>query len=220
MREIDLLTSVHTSTRRDYLARVNAFDKAECAGVAKRFGYDYWDGDRRYGYGGYRYDGRWFPVAQALAATYGLKAGDRVLDVGCGKAHLLLELTRAVPGLEVAGLDLSDYAIGAAPEEVRPLLRQGNAAALPWPDRGFDLVFSINVLHNLYNFDLRTALQEMMRVTRNHAYVCVESYRDEREKMNLLYWQLTCESFYTPQEWLWFFDQSGYTGDYGFVYHE
>lgn len=220
MREIDFLTPVHTSTHRDYLARVTAYDKAECAAVAKQFAYDYWDGDRRYGYGGYRYDGRWKPVAEAVAAAYGLKAGQRVLDVGCGKAHLLYELSQAVPGLIVAGLDLSAYAIGQAPEEIRPFLTEGNSNHLPWPDHSFDLVYSINTLHNLYNFDLMASLQEIMRVSREHAYVCNESYRSEREKMNLLYWQLTCESFYTPEEWLWFYRLSGYSGDYGFVYHE
>jgi len=220
MREIDFLGAVHSGTKRDYLARVTAADKAECAAVAKQFGYDYWDGDRRYGYGGYRYDGRWRPVAEALAAAYQLQPGQRVLDVGCGKAHLLYELSRVVPGLEVAGLDLSAYAIGQAPEAIRGALREGNATALPWEDNQFDLVFSINVLHNLYNYDLAAALKEIMRTSRRHAYVCVESYRSEREKVNLLYWQLTCECFYTPQEWLWFFQQSDYTGDYGFVYHE
>ncbi|MBF0269675.1 MAG: class I SAM-dependent methyltransferase [Alphaproteobacteria bacterium] len=220
MPEIDFLTSVHNCTKRDYLARVNVFDKSECAVIAKQFGYDYWDGDRRFGYGGYAYDGRWRPVAEAMARHYGLKAQDKVLDIGCGKAHLLLELTRAVPGLVVAGLDLSAYAIENAPEEIRPNLRQGCATSLPWPDKEFDLVFSINVLHNLYNYDLVAALREITRTSNKGAYVCVESYRSEREKMNLLYWQLTCECFYTPKEWLWLFGQAGYNGDYGFVYHE
>jgi SAM-dependent methyltransferase len=220
MAEIDFLRPLHTATKRDYLERVTSHDKAECATVAKQWGFDYWDGDRQYGYGGYRYDGRWRPVAEAMATHYGLKSGDRVLDVGCGKGFLLHELAQAVPGLEVAGIDISEYGIAHAKEEVRPFLKTGPCTALPWSDGHFDFVYSINVFHNLYNYELWAALKEMQRVGREHRYICAESYRNEREKANLLYWQLTCESFYTPAEWAWIFAQAGYTGDHGFIYFE
>jgi protein-L-isoaspartate(D-aspartate) O-methyltransferase len=195
-------------------------DKAECAEVARRWGRDYWDGDRKYGYGGYRYDGRWRPVAERMAKHYGLKPGDRILDVGCGKAFLLYEFTQVVPGVQVAGIDVSTYGMENAKEEVRPFLRVGNAVALPWPRASFDLVYSLNVFHNLYNYELDAALKEMQRVGRDNRYICVESYRNEREKANLLYWQLTCETFFTPREWEYAFDQNGYTGDYGFIFFE
>jgi ubiquinone/menaquinone biosynthesis C-methylase UbiE len=220
MAEIDFLRPLHTGTKRDYVERVTSHDKAECATVAKQWGFDYWDGARQYGYGGYRYDGRWRPVAEAMAAHYGLKPGDRVLDIGCGKGFLLYELTQAVPGLDVAGIDISDYGIAHARDEVRPFLKDGTCTALPWADGEFDLVYSLNVFHNLYNYELWAALKEMQRVGRNHRYMCAESYRNEREKANLLYWQLTCETFYTPAEWTWFFAQAGYTGDHGFIYFE
>ena len=220
MSEIDFLSSLHTATKRDYVQRVLAHDKAECATVAKQWGRDYWDGERKYGYGGMRYDGRWRPVAEAMARHYGLKAGDRVLDIGCGKAFLLHEFTRIVPGIEVAGLDISEYGIANAKEEVRPFLKVGNCTELPWPDRNFDFVYSINTFHNLYNYELFRALKEMQRVGKDRAWLCVESYRTEREKANLRYWQLTCESFYAPAEWKWFYDLAGYTGDCGFVYFE
>jgi SAM-dependent methyltransferase len=220
MAEIDFLRPLHTGTKRDYVERVTAYDKAECATVAKQWGFDYWDGDRQYGYGGYRYDGRWKPVAEAMAAHYGLKSGDRVLDVGCGKGFLLHELAQAVPGLEVAGIDISEYGIAHAKDDVRPFLKTGPCTTLPWPDSHFDFVYSINVFHNLYNYELWAALKEMQRVGREHRYICAESYRNEREKANLLYWQLTCESFYTPAEWQWFFAQAGYNGDHGFIYFE
>jgi protein-L-isoaspartate(D-aspartate) O-methyltransferase len=217
---IDLVAPVHKRTKRDYLARVNEFPKAEAATLAKQFSFDYWDGDRKVGYGGYRYDGRWQTVAQALATQYDLKAGDRVLDVGCGKAFLLYDLTQVVPGLEVRGLDVSRYAIERAKPEVQTWLDVGTAAELPYEDRSFDLVISINTLHNLYCYDLDKALREIERVSRRHKYVVVESYRDETEKANLLYWQLTCECFYTPAEWQWWFDRCGYTGDHSFIYFE
>src|ERR1700756_2361374 len=119
MTEVDFLTPLHTSTKRDYVGRVVESPKAEAAAVAKQWGRDYWDGDRRFGYGGYRYDGRWRPVAEAMARHYNLQAGQRVLDVGCGKAFLLYELTQVVPGIEVAGVDISKYGIENAKEEVK-----------------------------------------------------------------------------------------------------
>ena len=147
------------------------------------------------------------------------RSGD-FLDVGCAKGFLLHEFTRAVPGIEVAGLDISGYAIENAKEEVKPFLRVGNAVELPYPDKSFDLVVSINTLHNLRIYDLAKALRETERVSRSHKYLVVDGYRTEEEKANLMYWQITCESFFTPQEWEWVFQQTGYTGDYACIYYE
>ncbi len=216
----DFVSVLHKRTHRDYLARVNEFPKAEAAKVARQFGKDYWDGDRRYGYGGMRYDGRWRAVAEAMARHYSLKPGDRILDVGCGKGFLLYDFTQVVPGIEVSGLDVSTYAIENSKEEIRSFLREGTAAELPYPDASFDLVVSINTLHNLYCYDLDRALRELQRVGRRHRYLCVESYRNEDEKVNLLYWQLTCQSFHTPREWEWWFERCGYTGDWSYIYFE
>lgn len=215
---IDFTQSLHASTTRDYVARVVEHDKAECAAIASQFGEAYWDGDRRYGYGGYRYDGRWLGIAERMAAHYGLRAGDRVLDVGCGKGFLLYELTRTVPGLTVAGLDISAYAIDHAKDEVKPFLYEGTAASLPFDNGAFDLVISLGTLHNLGVRDLDAALGEIERVGSRDAYVMVESYRDEREKANLLYWQLTCRSFYSVADWEAVFERAGYVGDYGFIF--
>jgi SAM-dependent methyltransferase len=220
MAEIDFVSPLHRKTNRDYLARVNETPKAAAARIAIQYGPDYWDGDRRHGYGGMRYDGRWRVVADAMARHYGLKPGDRVLDIGCGKGFLLYEFTQVVPGIEVAGLDISAYAIENAKEEVRPFLSTGDAASLPFPDKSFDLIVSITTLHNLYCYDLDRALREIERVGRAGKFVCVESYRNEEEKVNLLYWQLTCRMFCTPAEWSWWFRNSGYGGDYGFIFFE
>jgi ubiquinone/menaquinone biosynthesis C-methylase UbiE len=220
MAVINFLERYNRATQRDYVGRVTESDKAECAAVAKRWGYDYWDGDRRFGYGGMRYDGRWRPIAMDIARHYDLKAGERVLDIGCGKAYLLYELAQVVPGLDVVGLDISEYGIANAKEEMRPFLKVGNCTSLPWPDGHFDFVFSINTFHNLYNFQLFAALKEMQRVGRSRRWMCVESYTSERQKANLLYWQLTCESFYTPEEWEWFAQQAGYQGDLGYIFFD
>ena len=222
MAYVDFLSVIHKATTRDYLARVNdlEFPKAKAADLAKKWAFDYWDGDRRINYGGYRYDGRWAKVAKAMADHYGIKPGDKILDIGCGKGFLIYDFTQVVPGVEVRGIDVSEYAIENVVEGVKDRVQVGHANKLPFADNEFDLVFSINTLHNLHNYDLDPALREMERVGKKHKYICVESYRNEVEKANLLYWQVTCEAFNTPEEWAWWFKQTGYSGDHSFIYFE
>ena len=222
MAYLDFMSPLHKATVRDYLARVNdpEFPKAKAAMLAKRWGYDYWDGDRRINYGGYRYiPGRWAPVAKLMIEHYGLRSGDKVLDVGCGKGFQMFELTEVLSGLQVRGLDISEYAIEHAHPQMKPFIDHGTAACLPYADRSFDLVFSINTLHNLHNPELDAALREIERVGKQK-YICVESYRNEAEKANLLYWQVTCEQFNAPKDWEWWFDQCQYSGDFSYIFFE
>ena len=144
-----------------------------------------------------------------------------MLDVGAGKGFLLHDFMQAVPGIDVRGLDISSYAVENAKPEVRERLEVGNASTLPYPDKSFDFVVSVNTLHNLYIQDLFAAIREIERVSKNgRSHITVEAYRNEREKVNLMYWQLTCRAFHTPQEWEWIFKTCGYRGDWGFIYFE
>tara|TARA_R110002072_G_scaffold51608_1_gene138378 strand:- start:10112 stop:10780 length:669 start_codon:yes stop_codon:yes gene_type:complete len=222
MAYVDFLSVVHKSTTRDYVARVTdpEWPKGKAAALAKQFGKDYWDGDRRTGYGGYNYDGRWRKVADAMVEHYGIKPGDKILDVGCGKGFLLHDFTEAVPGVEVTGIDISEYAIEHAKEEVKPHLSVCNANKLPFEDNSFDLVISITTLHNLECYDFYEAMKEIERVGKKNKYLCVESWRNQEEKANLLYWQFTCEMFCTPAEWEWWFKHTGYTGDHSLIFFE
>ena len=220
MAYIDFLSALHKGTQRDYLGRVNEFPKAEAVKIAKQYGFDYWDGERKFGYGGYKYDGRWKKVAEPLIRHYSLEQGDRVLDVGCGKGFLLHDMMQTLPGLEVEGIDISEYAIEHAKPEVKPFLKVGNAIDLPFEDNSFDLVVSLNTVHNPYCYELDKALREIERVGKKHKYIVVESYRNEEEKVNLMYWVLTGECFFAPKEWEWWFEQCGYTGDHSFIFFE
>lgn len=220
MAYIDFVSELHKQTKRDYIGRVIADDKAECAKTAKLYGYDYWDGDRKYGYGGYHYDGRWRGVAERIAKHYQLKPGQKVLDVGCGKAYLLYELTQVVPGLIVKGIDLSEYALSHAKDEIKQNLEYGRAQELPYQDHEFDLVISLTTLHNLKVYELKKAIQEIERVSKGNSYIMVESFRNDREEVNMLYWQLTCASYYSVEEWEWLYQEWGYTGDYSFIFFE
>ena len=223
MAYVDFMSVVHKSTKRDYLARINdpEYPKARAATLAKKWGYDYWDGDRRINYGGYHYmEGRWEKVANAMIGYYELPLKPKILDVGCGKGYLLYDFTKVLPDAETYGIDISTYAIANSKEEIRDCLQVGNCIELPWADDHFDLVYSLNTLHNLHNYELDQALREIERVGKRHKYICVESYRSEEEKANLLYWQVTCEAFCTPSEWQWWFKNTGYTGDHSFIHFE
>lgn len=220
MAYIDFVSDIHKVTKRDYIGRVTSADKAECAVIAKQYGFDYWDGDRKYGYGGYRYDGRWRSVARKIADYYQLKADQKVLDVGCGMAHLLYELTMVVPGLEVFGIDISRYALEHAKEEVKDKIQYGKAQNIPFAANEFDLVISLATLHNLKVYDLKKAVQEIERVSKTNSYIMVESFRNDEEEVNMLYWQLTCASYYSVDEWEWLYKEWGYTGDYSFIFFE
>jgi len=223
MAYVDFMSVLHKSTQRDYLARVNEpeFPKAKAGELAKKWAYDYWDGDRRINYGGYSYlPGRWEKVAKEFLNHYDLPENPKVLDVGCGKGFLLFDFLKIRPDAEIHGIDLSEYAIANAKEEIKDRVQVGNATSLPWADDYFDLVISINTFHNLHNYELAQALKEFERVGKRNKYICVESYRNEIEKANLLYWQVTCEAFCTPKEWEWWFETSGYSGDHSFIYFE
>lgn len=223
MSEVDFMSVVHKSTSRDYIARVNdqEYPKAKAATLAKKYDYEYWDGDRRICYGGYNYiEGRWEKVALAISEHYSLCPKPKILDIGCGKGFLLYDFLKIIPDAEIYGIDISKYAITNSKPEIRNKLQVGNATHLPWADNTFDLVISINTMHNLHTYDLNVALGEMERVGKQHKYLCVESYRNEKEKENLLYWQVTCEAFNTPKEWEWWFKQTNYSGDYSFIFFE
>ena len=214
---MDIVTPLHTITSRDYLSRMQD-DKVSCMRVARRYDRDFWDGDRRYGYGGFRYDGRWRPVAEKLIEIYNLAPDAAILDVGCGKGFLLYELLQLLPAARISGFDLSDYAIANAKEEIRDRLFAHRAQdAYPYADQEFDLVLSLTTLHNLQLPDLKSALREMTRVGK-HAYLVVEGYRCEQELFNLQCWALTCTAFFTPEEWIWLFSEFDYRGDYEFIY--
>ncbi len=215
----NFVTPLHKKTQRKYIDRM-VDDKVHCMLKAKEYEADYWDGNRRYGYGGYRYDGRWKVVAEKLIEIYGLKANSKILDVGCGKAHLIYELKKLLPLAEIIGFDISKHGIADAPEDIRANLRIHRAQdPYPFKDGYFDLVISLGCFHNLRIFELQTALKEVERVGKNK-YIMLESYRNELELFNLQCWALTCESFFDKEEWIWIYEHFGYTGDYEFIYFE
>jgi ubiquinone/menaquinone biosynthesis C-methylase UbiE len=212
MAEIDLLEKLPKG-RRNVTARATA-KSPEIIAIAKQYGKEYFDGPRDYGYGGYRYDGRWVPVAKDIVAHFNLKPGDRVLDVGCAKGFLVKDLLTACPGLEAFGLDISEYAMLHCEPEVVGRLHLGTCEHLPFPDASFAAVLSINTLHNRNRQGVIRSLKEIQRLSGGRAFVQVDSYRTPEQKALFEDWVLTAEYHDYPDQWCEVFAEAGYTGDY------
>jgi SAM-dependent methyltransferase len=211
MREVNLLDA-YPRSKRPIAEREAAVPEQRA--IAMQFGREYFDGDRTQGYGGYRYDGRWVPIASRMRDYYGLEAGDRILDIGCAKGFLLHDFLQVVPDVHVYGVDLSRYAVEHAMDDVRRVVVQATADALPFADRSFDLVISINTIHNLDHKRCAAALREMERVSRRAKYVQVDSWLDETQRQNFERWVLTALTYFDPDGWRRLFADAGYTGDY------
>lgn len=212
MVEINFLDT-HPKTLRDYDKRARE-KTPEVISIAKRFDKDFFDGDRKCGYGGYKYDGRWISVIQRMKKYYNLPDTAAILDIGCGKGFMLHDFKKVMPNCSVAGIDVSPYAIENAMPSVKPFIKIANAERLPYSDKSFDLVISINTIHNLSIDRLKTALREIQRVCRGHSYITVDAWRNEQEHENLLKWVLTAETMMHVDDWKKLFVEVGYTGDY------
>jgi len=207
---VDIITDTHKSTKRDYWARMQD-DKVSCSQLASRFGFDFFDGERRYGYGGYKDDGRWKPIAKKLIKKYKLNKDSSVFDIGCGKGFLLKYINELC-GCRVLGGEISDYVVD------NNLVKPFEAGKDEIKDY-FDLIISINALHNLTLPRLKQAIEEINSHSKD-AYIVVESYRNKQELFNLECWNLTGEQFLRPEEWFFLFDEWGYKGDYEFIFFE
>lgn len=212
MREVNLLAKLPT-TKRNIHARAGA-KTAEIVATAREYGRAYFDGPREYGYGGYRYDGRWIPVAEEIVRHFDLHPGNRVLDVGCAKGFLVKDLMKVCPGLEAFGIDISEYALMHCEPEVVGRLHLGSAVALPFPAESFHAVLSINTIHNLERADVVRAVREIERLAPGRGFIQVDSYRTAEQREVFLQWVLTAQFHDYPAGWLELFAEARYTGDY------
>lgn len=214
------VTSNHEKTSRNYLERMTN-NKVKCMSIAKKYAFDYWDGDRKYGYGGYKYiKGYHTVLAKKLIKDYSLNSQSKILDIGCGKGYLLYEIKKIIKNAKIYGLDISRYAKNNAKTEIKKNIKIWDVNnKLDFHNQFFDLVISINTLHNLKIKNLHQCIQEIERIGKDK-FICVESYRNNLEQFNLQCWALTAETIIDEESWKWIFKNSGYSGDYEFVYFQ
>ena len=213
---VKLITKNHTSTTRNYGARMIS-TKSNIMKISKKYGFDYWDGNRKFGYGGYYDDGRWKSVAKKIIEKYKLNSKSKVLDIGCGKGYLVKELSLALNSKNIYGLDISRYAINKSPKIIRKNLKIFDARKKINFNKKFDLVISINLIHNFELKEVFSFLKNIISIS-NKSYISTESYRNEKELYNLQCWALTCESFFSNKEWKWILSVSNYNRDYELIY--
>lgn len=212
-QEIDLLAD-YPRTKRNLDERAQQKTEEDRA-IARQFGKEFFDGDRRHGYGGFNYMPRfWQPVIPAFRKHFGLNANSSVLDVGCAKGFMLHDMAELIPGITVRGVDVSSYAIEHAIEDMKPFVSVADAKTLPFPDKSFDLVISINTIHNLDREECGQSLREIQRVARKGAFITIDAYHNDEERKRMYDWNLTGRTIMHVDEWRRFFAENGYTRDY------
>lgn len=218
MKKRNFITHLHLKSKRNYKKRMFQ-NKVYCMGIAKQYGKEYWDGNRKYGYGGYKYiKDRWKSVAIKLIKSYNLKNSSKILDIGCGKGYLLFEIKKILPNIEIVGFDISSYAIKNSKKEIKKFLFTKDVRTkFNFKKKYFDLTISLGVFHNLELFEIENSLKELNRISKK-SYIMVESYRNDQELFNLQCWALTCKSFFSPKEWKYIFKKNLYEGDFEFIY--
>jgi ubiquinone/menaquinone biosynthesis C-methylase UbiE len=210
MREINLLKSIK-KIKRNIKYRLSNKNK-DVINISRKFGKDYFDGDRKFGYGGYFYDGRWKKVAKDIIKFYNLKKGDKVLDIGCAKGFLVKELVDE--GIDAYGIDVSIYAVKNSHKDVKDRINLGNVKKLNFQKKSFKLVLAINVIHNLNKADCVKALKEISRVSYKYSFIQVDSYKTQQQKETFKDWVLTAKFHLYPAQWKKFFIKNNYKGDY------
>jgi len=212
-QEIDLLVN-YPKAKRNVEARGQEKTEEDRA-IARKFGKEFFDGDRSHGYGGFSYNSRfWTPVIPTLKKHFTLTSDSNLLDVGCAKGFMLHDIAEAIPGINLKGIDISEYAITNVIEGMSDNVQVADARELPFEDNSFDVVTSINTVHNLEKDDLAKALKEIERVSRGKSFITVDAYNSEEEKERMYAWNLTAKTIMSVDEWVGFFNEVGYTGDY------
>lgn len=211
-KEINLLKKYPKSKRDTDQRSINK--SKEIINIAKKFGKEYFDGERIYGYGGYNYNSKyWKGVVEDFINYYNLNENSKILDIGSGKGFMMYEFVKKIPNIFIRGLEISEYAILNSKEEVRNFQILGNAKKLPFEDKSFDLAISIVTLHNLKKNDCALALKEISRVSKN-SFITLDAYSNNEEKKQMMNWNLTAETIMHINDWKVFFEENYYNGDY------
>lgn len=210
---INLLAN-YPKSKRDIKKRL-ADKTEEDRVIARKFDKEFFDGDRKHGYGGFNYNPiYWEDVIPDIVRYYNLKKNSKILDIGCAKGFMLYDFKRLYPDMSYEGIDISSYAIENSIESIKPFLKVANATKLPFSDNYFDLTISINTLHNLEGNDLDLAFKELNRVTKINSFITVDAFENEQERELMLAWNLTAKTILSVKDWQSYFKKVRYNGDY------
>ena len=212
-KEIDLLVN-YPKPNRDVTGRAQSKSEDDRI-LARKFGKEFFDGDRSHGYGGFTYNSRfWEPVVPTFQSHWDIVPGNSLLDIGCAKGFMMYDFHRLIPGIKVEGIDISEYAIENGMEDMKPFMKVASADDLPYEDNSFDYAISITTLHNFDDDNLIKALKEIERVSKKGSFITVDAYKNDEEKERMYAWNLTAKTILHVDEWKLLFEEAGYTGDY------
>jgi len=185
--------------------------------ISRKFGKEYFDGERKHGYGGFSYHPRfWTETVKLFKEYYKLQENSQILDIGCGKGFMIKDFLTLLPKARIEGIDISEYAIEHAHPDVKDYVSIADATKLPYVNNQFDLVISINTIHNLDRNGCIKALQEIERVGKGNSFVMVDGWQNESERVALESWVLTAKTMMSKSDWISLFKEAGYSGDYWF----
>ncbi len=211
--EINLLKK-YPKTKRN-LKKRKANKSKKITYIARKFGKEFFDGDRKYGYGGLKYDKKyWRKVTKDIIKFYKLRNNCSILDIGCAKGYMLYDFKQHLKKIKIKGIDISKYAIKNSKKEVKRFLSVGNAKKLKFKDNSFDLVIAINTIHNLNKKECGKAIREIDRVSKKHSYIVLDAYKNINEKKKMISWNLTGKTIMHRKKWITFLNKNNYTGDY------
>ena len=212
-KEVNLLANYPKSKRNIFEREEQKSEEARV--IARKFDKEFFDGDRNHGYGGFTYNPKfWQPVIPDFIKYWGLNSKNAILDVGCAKGFMLYDLSKLIPGINLQGMDISDYAISNSIPEIRKFIQVANAKKIPFSDNSFDVVIAINTIHNLERAECAEALREITRVSKKYSFVTVDAYRNDEEREKMYAWNLTAKTIMSADDWKLFFKEVGYNGDY------
>lgn len=183
-----------------------------------KFGKEYFDGDRKHGYGGYRYNKKFFrKVTKEIIKHYKLTNKSKILDIGCAKGFMMYEFRNFLPKAEIWGLDISRYCkINAMPSE-KKFIKLGSCHKLPFRSNYFDFIVSISTIHNLDEKKIPQAIKELERVKKGDSFIRIKGYKNLKEKKFIDNWNLVAKSNLSINKWKKLFKKFKYSGDYEFT---
>ena len=177
---------------------------------------EFYDGNRNNGYGGFKNDGRWAPIAQNMLQMYSLNDQSSILQIGCDKGFLLHEFLQICPDINIRGTEISDYAIDFALPSVKPFIKKAPFMELPFADGEFDFIIAIGAVYSLNLPDAIKCLKEIQRVGKGKSFITLGAYDTEEDFRCFRYWTLLGCTVLSKTDWVEVLNHVGYTGDYKF----